>query len=50
MKEMRDRFPREKLHMMVDQIDEPYLMEAIQVMMGFVGKSESDERRKKKKK
>lgn len=50
MKKERDRFPREQLHMIVDQIDEPYLMEAIQVLEGFMGKSESDTRRKRKKK
>ena len=50
MKKERDRFPREQLHMIVDKIEEPYLQEAIQVMEGFMGKSESDTRRKRKKK
>ena len=50
MKNQRERFPREQLHMIVDQIEEPYLVEAIQVLEGFMGKSESDTRRKRKKK
>ena len=46
----RDQNPREQLHMIVDMIEDPYLVEAIGVMSGFASKSESDERRKKKKK
>ena len=50
MKENRDRYPRETLHMIVDKIDEPYLMEAIEQLQPFVSKSMSDDRQYKRKK
>lgn len=50
MKQTRDRYPREKLHMIVDQIEEPYLVEAIEQMKPFLSKSEADERRTPRKK
>lgn len=42
MKQTRERFPREKLHMIVDQIDEPYLVEAIEQLKPFLSKSMDD--------
>lgn len=42
MKMNRDRFPREQLHMLVDQIDEPYLVEAIEQLRPFISKSQDD--------
>lgn len=50
MKQTRDRYPREKLHMIVDQIEEPYLVEAIEQMKHFLSKSIEDERRPPRKK
>ena len=50
MKQTRERFPREKLHMIVDQIDEPYLVEAIEQLKPFLSKSMADERRQIRKK
>lgn len=50
MKQTRDRYPREKLHMIVDQIEEPYLVEAIEQLKPFLSKSEADERRPPRKK
>lgn len=50
MKQTRDRFPREKLHMIVDQIEEPYLVEAIEQLKPFLSKSIADERRPQRKK
>lgn len=42
MKNQRDRFPREKLHTIVDQIEEPYLVEAIEQLKPFLSKSQDD--------
>lgn len=50
MKENRDRYPRETLHMIVDKIDEPYLAEAIEQLKPFMSKSMSDDRQYKRKK
>ena len=50
MKQTRDRYPREKLHMIVDQIEEPYLVEAIEQLKPFLSKSEADVRRPTRKK
>lgn len=50
MKQTRERFTREKLHMIVDQIDEPYLVEAIEQLKPFLSKSMADERRPIRKK
>lgn len=50
MKQTRERYPREKLHMIVDQIDEPYLVEAIEQLKPFLSKSMADERKAPRKK
>ena len=50
MKQTRERFPREKLHMIVDQIDEPYLVEAIEQLKPFLSKSMADEHKPTRKK
>ncbi len=50
MKQTRDRYPREKLHMIVDQIEEPYLVEAIEQLKPFLSESSADERRPTRKK
>lgn len=33
---------REKAHRLTDRIDEAYLVEVLEVLWGYVGKSESD--------
>lgn len=50
MKKISKMTDREKLHAMVDMIDEPYLLEAQHSLGSFVGKSLSDERRPPRKK
>lgn len=50
MKQTRERFPREKLHMMIDMLDEAYLPEAENVVGSCLGKSLSDRQTKKRKK
>ena len=50
MKKVKDMTKREKLHMMVDMIDDPYLTEAEHSLGSFVGKSISDDRQIRRKK
>lgn len=50
MKKVKDMNQREKLHMMVDMIEDPCLTEAVNSLGTFVGKSLSDDRQIKRKK
>lgn len=50
MKKVKDMTRREKLHMMVDMIEDAYLTEAEYSLGSFVGKSMSDGRQSRRKK
>lgn len=50
MKKVKDMTPREKLHMMVDMIVEPYLPEAKHDLGALVSKTLDDQAEKPRKK
>lgn len=50
MKPIKEMDIREKLHMMIDMLDEAYLPEAENVVGSCLGKSMSDRQAKKRKK
>ena len=49
MKKIKDMTPREKLHLMVDMMDEAYLEEAQHSLSHLVSKTMEDGKRKRKK-